>query len=77
MNVTFLGTTSNGGHCPTLFATDRDSYVVQGRVVTDPEALAAIQNTYAGIGPDETLVEIPAALVQFFTVKAPVSPSTE
>ena len=76
MNVTFLGTTSNGGHCPTAYVTDRGTYIVQGEIVTDPDALNTIRSTYAGIGPNETLVEIPAALVTFFPANA-ASPSTE
>ena len=40
MKLTFLGTTSTGGSCPNLYATDHGTYVVQGSKVTDPEALA-------------------------------------
>jgi hypothetical protein len=65
LELTFLGTTSNGGHCPTLFGTNRGTYVVQGKIVTDANALATVSGTYAGLGPDETLVEIPAELVRF------------
>lgn len=65
MRVTFLGTTSETGNCPTLFATDNGTYIAQGKVVTDPEALNTIRETYAGIGEDETLVEIPAELLRF------------
>ena len=39
---------------PTLYKTDRDSWLVQGWVVTDPGTLAAM-NIPAG----ETVVEIP------------------
>lgn len=66
MKITFLGTTSNQGNCPTAFATDRNTFIAQGKIVTDPEALEAIRNTYAGIGADETLVEFPAELAEFF-----------
>jgi hypothetical protein len=65
LELTFLGTTSNGGHCPTLFGTNRGTYVVQGTIVTDANALATVNGTYAGLGPNETLVEIPAELVRF------------
>jgi len=34
MRLHFLGTTSDDGQCPTLYATDRGTYVVQGNVVT-------------------------------------------
>ncbi|HEY3895991.1 MAG TPA: hypothetical protein VGL88_11550 [Pseudonocardiaceae bacterium] len=43
---------------PTLFATDRDSYVVQGWIVTDPQILAMI-----AVSDDETIVEVLAALL--------------
>ena len=47
---------------PTLYRTDRGSWVVQGWVVTDPDALAAMAM------PDgETCVGIPDRLVPFFT----------
>ena len=47
---------------PTLYRTDRGSWVVQGWVVTDPDALAAM-----AIPEGETCVEIPDRLVPFFT----------
>lgn len=65
LELTFLGTTSNGGHCPTLFATNRGTVVVQGKVITDPRALKTVGATYAGLGPDETVVEIPLELLRF------------
>jgi hypothetical protein len=46
---------------PTLYRTDRQSWVVQGWVVTDPDALAAM-----GIPAGETCVEIPDRLIPFF-----------
>ena len=63
MQLTFLGTTSNSGSCPNLYATDRGTYVVQGSRVTDPEALAALRER--GLPDHETAVEIPAALLKF------------
>lgn len=60
MKLTFLGKETTGDQSPTLFATDRDTYVVQGWKITDPEALEALKDV-----PDhETYVEIPAALMQ-------------
>jgi hypothetical protein len=47
---------------PTLYRTDRGSWVVQGWVVTDPDALASM-NIPAG----ETCVEIPDRMIPFFT----------
>jgi hypothetical protein len=58
MRLTFLGKDSRPGDSPTLFATDRDSYVVQGFVVTDPEILAMIM-----VSDGETVVEVPTALM--------------
>lgn len=65
MKVTFLGTDSIQGNCPTLFATDRGTLIAQGKIVTDPAALKTIRETYAGIGEDETLVEIPLELLKY------------
>jgi hypothetical protein len=45
---------------PTLYKTDRESWLVQGWVVTDP-ALAELN-----IPEGETVVEIPDRLVPFF-----------
>lgn len=63
MKLTFEGTTSNDRTCPTLYSTDRGTYVVQGARVTDPEALQAMQER--GLPDHETAVEIPAALLGF------------
>ena len=49
---------ADGKTCPALAATDRGSYVVVGKVVTDPEALGAL-----GIAHDEMAVEVPASLL--------------
>ena len=46
---------------PTLYRTDRQSWVVQGWVVNDSEVLTAMN-----IPPGETCVEIPDRLVPFF-----------
>lgn len=58
MHLTFLGKDSYPQNSPTLFATDRDSYVVQGWIVTDPAILAMI-----AVSDDETIVEVPAKLM--------------
>jgi hypothetical protein len=50
MRLRFLGTDSAAGQCPTLYATDRGTYVVQGWKVTDGEALADLR----GVLPGET-----------------------
>ena len=36
MKLTFLGKDSTPNDSPTLYATDRDTYLVQGYTVTDP-----------------------------------------
>ena len=46
---------------PTLYRTDRGSWVVQGWVVTDPDVLASM-----AVPDGETCVEIPDRLVPFF-----------
>lgn len=42
MRLTFLGKNSTPDQSPTLYATDRGSYVVQGWIVTEPAILAKI-----------------------------------
>lgn len=49
---------TDGKTCPALADTDRGSCIVVGKVVRDPEALAAL-----GIGDDEMAVEVPAPLL--------------
>ena len=61
MRLRFLGSTSDVKRCPTLYATDRGTYVVQGRTVTDPEALGDLRNVLEG----ESFVEIPRELLRF------------
>ena len=61
MKLTFLGSTSQEGQCPTLYATDRDTFVVQGWTVTDLEALGDLRDVL----PGETFVEVPKALLRF------------
>jgi hypothetical protein len=61
VKLRFLGSTSQEGQCPTLYATDRDTFVVQGWAVTDPEALGDLRDVL----PGETFVEVPKALLRF------------
>lgn len=58
MQLRFLGKESKPNESPTLYATDRQSYVVPGWIVTDPAVLALFQLSH-----DETLVEVPARLL--------------
>jgi len=63
MRLTFVGRDpdSNPTGSPTVYRTDRESWVVQGWMVTDPEALAQID-----IPAGESAVEIPDRMIQFF-----------
>jgi hypothetical protein len=58
MKVTFLGTGSQDGSCPSVYATDRDTFVIQGYRVVDAEALSMMD-----IPAHETVVEIPRSLL--------------
>lgn len=63
MELTFVakdpGSVPDGS--PTLYRTDHESWVVQGWVVTDARALAAMD-----IPEGEPCVEIPDRLIPFF-----------
>ncbi|GAB2835051.1 hypothetical protein [Lentzea nigeriaca] len=67
MRATFLGKDpeSDGGASPTLFATDRtdrQTYIAQGWIVTDPQVLADV-----GPIPDgEAIIEIPEDVLRFY-----------
>lgn len=58
MELRFLGRETTGGQSPTLYATDRGSYVVQGWVVTDADILTKLD-----LAKDEKLVEVYAQLM--------------
>jgi hypothetical protein len=62
VELTWLGTESGEDGCPTAFATNHGTYVVQGWKVTDPTALAEMRRR--GLPDHETAVEIPAALLK-------------
>lgn len=68
MRLHHIGTTSNVNGCPTLYRTDRGTVVVQGRTVTDPEALAEMARHGNGVPADESAVEVPAELLRFVDV---------
>lgn len=67
MRLTFIGKDpeSNPTGSPTVYRTDRGSWLVQGRTVTDPEALAQMS-----IPDGETVVEIPDRMLRFFRQEA-------
>jgi hypothetical protein len=59
---------SQEGQSPTLFATDRSdrrTFIAQGWVVTDPEALADVGPVPAG----ETIIEIPEDVLRLYTLE--------
>lgn len=58
MHLTFLGKDSQPNQSPTLYASDRGSYVVQGWIVTDPAII-----DYLAVPDTETIVEVPAKLL--------------
>lgn len=60
VKLTMLGTESGQTGCPTLFATDRGTYVVQGWRVEDEETLGRMD-----IPGHESCVEVPAALSDY------------
>ncbi|HKS44878.1 MAG TPA: hypothetical protein VJT49_07120 [Amycolatopsis sp.] len=43
MKITYIATESGKTGCPSLFATERGTYLVQGWKSTDPEALAELR----------------------------------
>ncbi|RSD22258.1 hypothetical protein EIY87_09410 [Amycolatopsis eburnea] len=68
--MVFVGTSSGGGGCPTIFVTRRGTLVVQGTTVTDPVALEEMRARGNGLPAYESAVEIPAALLPFIDVEA-------
>lgn len=68
--MAFVGTSSGGGGCPTIFVTERGTLVVQGTTVTDPVALETMAARGNGIPAHESAVEIPAALLPFVDIEA-------
>ncbi|MBV8890443.1 MAG: hypothetical protein JO266_00430 [Acidobacteria bacterium] len=63
MKLRLLGRDSTPTNSPTLYATDHDSYVVQGWIVTDSNILAGL-----AVGEEDTLVEVPAALLTYLAL---------
>lgn len=61
MKLRLLGIDSGKNGCPALYATDRGTLVVQGKRVTDGEAIASMVD----VREDEFYVEIPTTLLRF------------
>ncbi|MFI8997016.1 hypothetical protein [Streptomyces sp. NPDC053542] len=59
MKLRFLGKNSNVGDCPTLYATDRDSYLVQGWKIFANDLLMQL-----AIPEGQTAVEVPTELFE-------------
>lgn len=64
MRLTFIGKTgtSNEGSCPALYRTDRGTYVVQGKVIIDPQALADVRD----LAHDKGIVEVPVDVLDLY-----------
>lgn len=58
MKVRFLGKETPVDDSPTLYDSDRNTYLVQGWKVTDPALLARLD-----VGSGETCVEVPTLLM--------------
>lgn len=70
MKIDFVGSTSGGSGCPSVYMTDRETLVVQGTTVTDPEALATMRTHGNGIPSYESAVEVPAELLPYLDLAA-------
>jgi hypothetical protein len=60
VKLTFLGSSSQDGSCPTLYATDRGTFVIQGWKVLDAEVQGLMD-----VPDHETVIEVPPALLKF------------
>ncbi len=61
MRLRLLGIGTGHTGCPTLYATGRGTYVVQGKLVTDQAAIVGLVD----VRDDEFYVEIPKTLLRF------------
>jgi len=61
MKLRLLGTSSGKNGCPASYATDRGTYVVQGKLINDEEAIGSLVD----VREDEFYVEIPKDLLRF------------
>jgi hypothetical protein len=62
MKLRFLGKNSTVGDCPTLYATDRDTYLVQGWKIFANDLLMQLE-----MPEGETAVEVPTELFEHLT----------
>jgi hypothetical protein len=61
MRLRHPGTDTGTAGCPALYATDRDTYVVQGWKVVDADAIADLLD----VRDNESYVEIPKTLLRY------------
>jgi hypothetical protein len=67
MTLRFIGTTSDGGDCPTLYEVEATGDIlVQGERVTDPEQLARLRD----VKDSETFVIVPRDLLTRFAPRS-------
>lgn len=67
MTLRFLGTTSDGGDCPTLYEVEEtDEILVQGERETDPEHLVQLRD----VKESETFVRVPRELLTRFAPRS-------
>jgi hypothetical protein len=59
MKLRFLGKETESGNSPTLYDTDEDMYVIQGWLISDPEALSQL-----ALPAGESVVMVPKALMR-------------
>lgn len=66
MRIQFIGKDpeSNPTGSPTVYRTDRGSWIIQGWVVNDPEVLGEMN-----IPEGESAVEIPDRMIKFLTTQ--------
>ncbi|MFI5803136.1 hypothetical protein [Streptomyces sp. NPDC051561] len=62
MKLRFLGKNSNVGECPTLYSTDRDTYLVQGWKIFANDLLMQLD-----LSEGQTAVEVPTELFDHLT----------
>lgn len=62
MRLRYLGKTAGSveGKCEALYATDRGTFVVQGKQVIGPQAIADLRDFAA----DETIMEVPGDVLR-------------
>ena len=65
--ITPLSFSCESGGCPAIFETDKETYLIIGNKVESPEKLLP-----GKIGPDETVVEIPADLIRAIKNELPI-----